>query len=154
MYRGSRQHRRTYHLRLHDALGGRAYSGTRSHVPFRHDGVPARGVYFGRLEAVSSPKQAPSLDIGHVGNDRKWAPRIDFPKEGRHAHWSELPGRGVELSLKPRAGYLWGHNPPILLYYREVGGKTCTPGERINNTNSTPIWPLHFLSRSTAAAPV
>jgi len=34
--------------------------------PFGMTGVPARREYFGRLEeAVSKPKQAPSLDLDH-----------------------------------------------------------------------------------------
>ena len=75
----------------------------------------------GALRAVTRPKQALSLDIGHGETIKKRAPRpatvaanetpkspksrIDLPKEGRREHWTEPPRRGAEFSLGPPAGY-------------------------------------------------
>jgi len=61
--------------------------------PFGMIGVPASREEntLGALGAVTRPKQAPSLDIGHGETIKKRAHHIDLPKEGRRAHWTEPP---------------------------------------------------------------
>ena len=66
--------------------------------PFGMIGVPARREYFGRFRGGYEAKAGSLAGYRSRGNNKKRAPRIDLPKEGRRAQL-------LEFSLGPRAGY-------------------------------------------------
>ena len=82
---------------------------------FGKTGVPVRREYFGRLEeADSRPEQAPSLDIGLHTVTEKPIEKGPLVSTSLRRAGRKPPRRGVGLSLRPRACYLWWHKPPIL----------------------------------------
>jgi hypothetical protein len=83
--------------------------------PFGMIGVPAKREYFGRFKGGYEAKAGSLAGYRSRGNNKKRAPRIDLPKEGRRAHWTEHPRRGVESSLGPTERKLpVMAKPPIL----------------------------------------